>query len=119
MNDHATQDVPNMFLHEPEKTSRVETPFRRICTPIPAPETAVQMAASADLFPQANCYQPSVLWDRAEDFQVYDVARNCWIDFSSTAVMTNTGHGHPAIRQALQDDSMSELFLGRTTSCRR
>jgi len=97
MNDHATQDTPNMFFQQPEDTPRVETPFRRICTPIPAPETADQMAAAAELFPQANCYQPPVLWDRAEGFQVYDAAGNCWIDFSSTAVMTNTGHGLPAI----------------------
>ena len=110
MNDHATQEVPNMFLREAEETTHVETPFRRICTPIPAPETAVQMAASAKLFPQANCYQPPVLWDRAEGFQVYDAAGNCWIDFSSTAVMTNTGHGHPAIRQALQEHLASGLL---------
>ena len=110
MNDHATQDMPNMFLHQPEETPRVETRFRRICTPIPAPETAAQIVAAAELFPQANCYQPPVLWDRAEGFQVYDAAENCWIDFSSTAVMTNSGHGHPAIRQVLEEHVASGLL---------
>lgn len=93
----------NMFLCEAEETPRIETRYRRIVTPIPAAETLGPIAASADLFPQVNCYQPPILWDRAEGFQVYDSAGNCWIDFSSTAVMTNTGHGHPAIRRALQE----------------
>jgi len=51
-----------------------------------------------------------VLWDRAEGYQVFDAAGNCWIDFSSTAVLTNTGHGHPAIRQALAEHAKRGLL---------
>ena len=94
--------IPNMFLRKPEETQKIETRYRRIVTTIPACNTLDQMAASVDLFPQVNCYQPPILWDRAEGFQIYDSAGNRWIDFSSTAVMTNTGHGHPAIRKALK-----------------
>ena len=85
-----TPAIPNMFLRKAEETERIETRYRRIVTTIPACETLDQMAASAELFPQVNCYQPPILWDRAEGFQIYDSAGNCWIDFSSTAVMTNT-----------------------------
>ncbi len=53
------------------------------------------------MFPEVNCYQPPVVWDRADGFQVFDANGNCWIDFTSTAVATNTGHGHPAIRTAV------------------
>ena len=92
-----------MFLYPPENTPPVQSQFRRIQTAIPAPETSAHLAATTELFPLVNCYQPPILWDRADGFQVFDSAGNCWIDFSSTAIMTNAGHGHPAIRRALAD----------------
>jgi len=110
MNNSVTPRIPDMFLRQPEDTPAVDTRFRRIQTAVPAPETAALIAASAELFPQVNCYQPPVLWDRADGFQVYDSAGNCWIDFSSTAVMTNTGHGHPAIRRALAEHVANGLL---------
>jgi len=79
----------------------VETAHRRIAGAIPAAETRATLEASRELFPQVNLYQPPIVWDRAEGYQVFDCAGNCWIDFTSTAVMTNAGHGHPAIREAV------------------
>ncbi len=93
--------LPNAFLFPPEECAPVETPFRRITTPLPAPGTEKVLADAVRYFPQVNCYQPPIVWDRAEGYQVFDAAGNCWIDFSSTAVMCNSGHGHPAIREAL------------------
>ena len=102
--------LTNSFLAAPEATPRIETAHRRITTPLPAPETTARLAAAAKLFPQVNCYQPPILWDRASGYQVFDAAGNCWIDFSSTAVMTNTGHGHPKIRAALQSHAEHGLL---------
>lgn len=93
--------LQNAFAQQPEPTTPIETPFRRIATPLPVPESLAQLETARQLFPRVNCYQPPILWDRAEGFQVYDAYGNCWIDLSSTAVVTNTGHGHPAIREAL------------------
>jgi len=93
----------NAFKLEPEETPRIETEHRRIVTPLPAPEARPRLLKAARLFPQVNCYQPPVIWDRASGYQVWDEAGNCWIDFSSTAVMTNVGHAHPAIRSALRE----------------
>ena len=95
--------LDNSFLTEPEPAEHIESKHRRIVTSLPAPCTVNRLADAARLFPQVNCYQPPILWDRADGFQVSDAAGNRWIDFSSTAVMTNTGHGHPAIRAALRD----------------
>ena len=47
--------------------------------------------------------QPPVVWDRAEGVQVYDRWGNRWLDWSSGVLVTNTGHGHPKIRQAILD----------------
>jgi len=80
----------------------IETKHRRIATAIPAPKTRATLEASRELFAQVNLYQPPIVWERAEGYQVFDVAGNCWIDFTSTAVMTNAGHGHPAIREAVR-----------------
>jgi len=102
--------LENSFLFEPQPTERIETRYRRIVTPIPAPESVPLLRRAAGVFPQVNCYQPPVVWDRAEGFQVYDAWGNCWIDFSSTAVMTNSGHGHPAIRAALVEHSQRGLL---------
>ncbi|MCH5377079.1 MAG: aminotransferase class III-fold pyridoxal phosphate-dependent enzyme, partial [Planctomycetes bacterium] len=93
--------LENSFLLEPQPTKRIESKYRRIVTPIPVPESLPSLRRAAHVFPQVNCYQPPVVWDRADGFQVYDAWGNCWIDFSSTAVMANAGHGHPAIREAL------------------
>ncbi|MCH7686039.1 MAG: aspartate aminotransferase family protein [Planctomycetes bacterium] len=102
--------LTNAFVYESEETTRIETSHRRIVTPLPVPESIEALQAAAKLFPQVNCYQPPILWDRAEGFQVFDKAGNCWIDFSSTAVTTNTGHAHPAIRKALVQHSESGLL---------
>ena len=92
----------NTFVLAPEETPDIETQYRRICTPLPTPETIPDLQRAASLFPQVNCYQPPVIWDSAEGFTVRDRAGNRWIDFTSTAVLTNTGHGHPAIRNAVE-----------------
>ena len=102
--------LTNAFVHEPEELTRIETSHRRIVTRLPAPQSIEELQAAAKLFPQVNCYQPPIVWDRAEDYQVFDKAGNCWIDFSSTAVTTNTGHAHPAIRKALIQHVESELL---------
>ena len=95
------QILTNTFLIAPEETPRIDTRYRRICTPLPAPETIPDLKRAASLFPEVNCYQPPVIWDSADGFTIKDRAGNQWIDFTSTAVMTNTGHGHPAIREAV------------------
>lgn len=91
----------NTFDLTPQETPRIETRYRRIRTPLPAPETTADLRKASSLFPEVNCYQPPVIWDSADRFTIRDRAGNQWIDFTSTAVMTNTGHGHPAIRDAV------------------
>ncbi len=47
--------------------------------------------------------QLPVVWDRAEDFQVFDPWGNVWIDFTSTIFVANAGHGNKRITKALQE----------------
>lgn len=103
MPQQSTHILGNTFLNEPESTPRISTKYRRIETSLPASGTVSDLRKAASLFPQVNCYQAPVIWDSADGFLVRDRAGNQWIDFTSTAVMTNTGHGHPRIRQAIQE----------------
>lgn len=89
------------FNMTPVKVPSVNTKYRKIVTKLPVPE-------SLKLFKQLEKYesrsmhgQIPVVWDRAEDFQVYDGYGNCWIDFTSTIFVTNTGHANPAVVSAL------------------
>jgi len=109
-NERPSAELPNAFCFLPESTPRIETRFRRIVTDLPVPEDAERLRAAVQLFPRVNCYQAPVIWDRAEDFQVFDRHGNCWIDFSSTAVMTNSGHGHPQIRDAVARHAQQGLL---------
>jgi 4-aminobutyrate aminotransferase-like enzyme len=44
---------------------------------------------------------PPVVWERAEDFTVFDKWGNRWIDWSSCVLLANTGHSRPEIKKAL------------------
>jgi len=108
-----TSYLTDRYAEPSREGALVETTHRQIVTTIPAPATRVVLEANAELFPKVNLYQPPIVWERAEGYQVYDGAGNCWIDFTSTAVMTNAGHGHPAIREAVRaqaEDGMLAHF---------
>ena len=102
--------LANSFRWDPADTPEIDTPHRRLQTSLPAPDAIEKLRKAADLFPEVNCYQAPVVWERAEGYQVFDSSGNCWIDFSSTAVMTNTGHGHPRVREAIRKHAEKELL---------
>ncbi|MCR4414999.1 MAG: aspartate aminotransferase family protein [Thermoguttaceae bacterium] len=86
----------------PRQVPPVETKYRRIKTPIPVPESIPILQRLRQFEPQSMSGQPPVLWDRAEGIQVYDRWGNMWLDWSSGVLVTNAGHGHPAIRQSIR-----------------
>ncbi|MCD6426452.1 MAG: aminotransferase class III-fold pyridoxal phosphate-dependent enzyme, partial [Anaerolineales bacterium] len=48
--------------------------------------------------------------ERAEGIHLYDSAGNRYMDFTSGIGVTNTGHCHPRIVKAIQDQSESLIF---------
>ena len=91
----------NSLRQKPQPGPRIETPHRRIVTDLPAPGSLATLENTDRTIPVVNSFQPPIAWERAEGYQVYDGQGNCWIDFTSTAVAANSGHGHPAVRAAL------------------
>ena len=88
------------FSLTPHRVPRVETPFRRIVTDLPVPESVPTLERLYKYEPIAMRGQPPVVWDHAEGFQVYDAWGNQWIDWSSGVLITNAGHGRREIIDA-------------------
>ncbi len=97
MAEHAAQSLT------PRDVPAVETKYRRIGTPIPVPESIPVLEKLRRYEPRSMSGQPLVVWDRAEDCQVYDRWGNCWLDWSSGVLVTNAGHNHPKIAKAMVD----------------
>jgi len=87
----------------PRQVPRVQTKYRRIATDIPVPESIPILNDLRRYEPVSMSGQPPVVWDRAEGIQVYDRWGNVWLDWSSGVLVTNAGHCHPKIRQAIVD----------------
>ena len=90
------------FALDPKAVPPVATPFRRIVTKIPAPESLPVLQTLQRYEPVSMTGQPPILWDRAEGVQVYDAFGNMWLDWSSGVVVTNAGHGIPEVREAIR-----------------
>ena len=88
----------------------IQTPNRCIKTPIPVP-------ASLPLLEKLHRYEPRalnvlapVVWERAEGWTIFDPYGNKWIDFTSGIYVANTGHAHPEVCRALQDQIHQKLI---------
>lgn len=87
----------------PQKVPFVQTKYRTIKTKIPVPES-ISIFKDLEKFESRSMHgQLPVVWDKAEGAQVYDKYGNCWIDFTSTIFVTNSGHSNPKIIEALKE----------------
>jgi 4-aminobutyrate aminotransferase-like enzyme len=86
---------------EPVEVNEVSTKYRTIKTKIPVPESLPIFQALKASEPRSMLGMPPVIWDRAENFTVFDKWGNRWIDWSSCVLLTNTGHGRSEIKKAL------------------
>ena len=94
--------LPSLPL-TPLPTSRIETQWRRIVTPLPVPESLPLIQALREVEPRSLSGMPPVVWDRANGFLVQDPYGNQWIDLTSGIVMANAGHGHLKITAAIRE----------------
>jgi len=90
------------FSHQPTKVEKIATKYRTIKTEIPVPESVPMLERMYELEAQAMHGQLPMIWDRADDFQVYDQWGNIWLDFTSTIFVANAGHGNKRIVKALK-----------------
>ena len=91
-----------MFSREPKTVALVETKYRKIATQIPTPGTKEIIARLEKTESRSMQGQFPIIWDKAEDFSVYDIAGNKWIDFTSTIFVANIGHGNKRVSAAIK-----------------
>ncbi len=91
------------FPLEPRTVPQINTKHRRIVTPIPAPGSVPIIERLRTFEPRSMGGQPVVLWDRAQGVHVFDRFGNMWLDWSSGVLVTNAGHNHPKVKQAMLD----------------
>ena len=94
----------------PRAVPRVETKYRRITTQIPVPESIPILESLRKFEPEAMSGQPPILWDRAEGVNVFDRWGNMWLDWSSGVLITNAGHGHRKIVEAIVGQAQKPLL---------
>ncbi len=87
---------------EPDHFNRIQTTWRRIVTPIPAPQSKTLLDRLRVVEPRSMSGMPPIAWDQAEGFLVRDPDGNQWIDLTSGIVAANAGHAHPRIAAAIQ-----------------
>jgi len=102
--------VARTYSLTPKTVPAVETKLRRIATQFPVPESLPILHKLAEYEPLAMQGQPPVVWDRAVGFQVFDKWGNRWIDWSSGVLITNAGHGHPKVVEAIRSAAEKELL---------
>jgi len=94
----------------PRDVRRVETKYRRIISKLPHPDSLATLEKLRRYEPQSMRGQPPVVWDRAEDFSVYDKYGNRWLDWCSGVLVTNCGHGAREVREAIMAQVNSGLL---------
>ena len=94
----------------PRTVAPVATKYRRIQTQLPVPESLPVLEALRKFEPIAMGGQPPIVWDRAENFQVFDAYGNAWIDWSSGVLITNAGHGRQEIVDAIVKQANHKLL---------
>lgn len=92
----------HIFSMAPQEVPQVQTKHRLIKTAIPAPGTAEVFARLDKVESRSMHGQLPLVWEKADDFSVFDIAGNKWIDFTSTIFVANVGHSNRRVTSAIK-----------------
>ena len=98
------------FSMVPKDVTKIRTKHRLIETSIPAPGTAEIIERLYKVESRSMHGQLPLVWSKAEDFNVYDIAGNKFIDFTSTIFVANTGHSNERIKKYIRR-SLNSNFI--------
>lgn len=98
------------FSLTPQDVPKITTEHRSIQTAIPAPGTAEVFSRLEKVESRSMHGQLPLVWDRAEDASVYDIAGNQWIDFTSTIFVANVGHSNRRVSAAIKETLDHPLY---------
>jgi len=98
------------FSLSPQSVPFQNSRYRRISTPIPAFGTQEILERLAQVESRSMHGQLPLVWDKAEDYSLYDFAGNKWIDFTSTIFVANVGHSNPRVVSAIKSTIDAPIF---------
>src|SRR3989344_867015 len=89
----------------------IKTKFRHIKTKIPVPDSLKELRQMQKYEANEMCnHELPVIWDRADNFSVYDRWGNKWIDFSSGIFVASVGHIAQKVVSAVADKVKNKLM---------
>ena len=80
----------------------IRTKNRLILTKIPAPGTNTIFKNIKKYESRSMHGQIPIVWSKAKNFNIFDIAGNKFIDFTSTIFVSNTGHSNSRIKKYIQ-----------------
>ena len=89
-----------------KKIFKIETKNRNIKTSIPAPGTEKILKKLKSIESRSMHGQLPIVWKKAKNFNIYDMAGNKFIDFTSTIFVANIG-----LSKILPEDVLSERII--------
>ena len=88
----------------------IRTKNIKILTKIPAPGTDQLFKKLSKVESRSMHGQLPIAWSKAKNFNIYDIAGNKFIDFTSTIFVTNVGHSNYRIKKYLNRAINSNLI---------
>ncbi len=98
------------FHLEPQAVKPLKTKNILIKTKIPAPGTREILNRLEVVESRSMHGQLPIVWEKAKGHRVYDIAGNCWIDFTSTIFVANVGHSNSRVSKAIKSTLDNPLF---------
>ena len=92
-----------IFSTSSKNVPKINTKYRLIQTSIPAPGTSQIIKRLNKVESRSMHGQLPIVWDRADDYSVFDIAGNKWIDFTSTIFVANVGHSNRRVSAAIKN----------------
>ena len=75
-----------LFSLVPKQVPKIKTKYRTIKTDIPAPGTDKLIERLQKVESRSMQGQIPIVWNKAKDFSVEDIAGNKWIDFTLSLI---------------------------------
>lgn len=102
------------FSREPASVPYVRTAHRLVHTDIPAAGTREILERLDSVESRSMHGQLPIVWGHAQDYQVFDIGGNTFIDFTSGIFVANVGHGNFVVSDAINEVAFTHSYAYAT-----
>lgn len=101
----------HVFSRKPVQVDKVNTKYRKIDSKIPCEGTEEVLKKLDKLESRSMHGQLPIIWDSARNFNIFDIKKNKFLDFTSAIFFANVGHSNPKVSNAM-NDSLNKPLIG-------